>query len=284
MTEPAVLRQLEAATGGLWQEYSVPTHPLTVIDPEAITVRRLPVDDMARLQKSMSRAVWRPAPGRKRAFVVEHRGSLVGLLFFASPVINLGPRDRYLDLPADASEKGRALRGYMDLSVCVSAQPIGWHWNLGKMLALLAPTLGDLMDYPEPLLGVTTTSLWGRGSQYNRIWKFLGYTQGFGHEHVSDAEYRAMMRTLWQGGNAIPSSRFGAGSNPRMRRIQEYRRVSGDKAVTLFHGHKRGIYYHPAVEPSKRQEVLRAWYERWGRPRYDRTKDETPPYRDGLGL
>ena len=266
----------------MWKAYDLPSLGPREIRPEAIAVRSVPVDDLARIQPKMSKAIWRPAPGRKVGYIVEHDDDLIGLLFFASPVINLGVRDEYLQLPADPSKKGRELRRYMDVSVCVSVQPLGWYWNLGKMLALLAPTLGDTLAYDEPLVGLTTTSLWGRGSQYNRIWKFLGYTKGYGHEHISDEEYRAMMREMLRLGESIPSSRFGAGSNPRMRRIMAYRRATGDRSVGVFHGNKRGVYYHEATDPTKRGDVLQDWYERWGRPRWERKRDEEPPYRNGL--
>lgn len=267
------------------QSYAAPSADYRLIDPDSIFVEQCPTDVMVSYQRLMSRAVWRPAPGRKLAFLVKHNDDLLGLLFLASTVINLGPRDRFLDLPADSSKRGLALRHYADLSVCVAIQPAGWRWNLGKMLALLAPTLGDFWQnaYGDPLVGLTTTSLWGRGSQYNRVWRFLGYTQGYGHEHVGDDDYRVMVQRL-RLANVTPSSaRFGEGPNTRMARIMQYRRLSGDKRVTVFHGHQRGIYYHPAVNPAERPRVLAAWYERWGRPRFERMRDTEPPYLTGLG-
>ena len=237
----------------------------------------------------MSKAVWRPAPGRKLGFLVVQDDSLLGLIFLASPVIRLGVRDSYLFPDAGPNfDYGRAMREYMDLSVCVAAQPVGWHWNLGKLMALIAPTLGDYVTerYPcDDFKGVTTTSLWGRGSQYNRIYKYLGLTKGFGHEHVTDAEYKRMVeylesRTIF--GGKLPSCSFGAGSNPRMRRIAEYRRVTCDPTVTLEHGNRRGVYYHPAIPPQQWGSVLLRWYENWGLPRYARTKDLQPPYQSGL--
>jgi hypothetical protein len=266
--------------------YDVPTADYRTIDPRSIVVERCPTDVMVSYQRVMSRAIWRPAPGRKLGFIVKHDGDLLGILFLASTVINLGPRDRFLDLPTGSSERGKALRAYADLSVCVAVQPAGWRWNLGKMLALVAPTLGDYWRdaYGDDLLGMTTTSLWGRGSQYNRVWRFLGYTQGYGHEHVSDADYRVMVQRLRLANVKPSSARFGEdSSNTRMARILQYRRLSGDERVTVYHGNKRGIYYHPAVPSSERPRVLDQWYERWGRPRFDRMRDATPPYVMGLG-
>jgi len=258
--------------------------PLFEIDPAKICVEQVDSAKLAFYQKQMSKAVWRPAPGRKLGFLVKHGETLIGLIFLASPVINLTERDRRLNMPKDPKEKGKALRSVMDISVCVSAQPIGWHYNLGKLCAMIAPTLGDFFKarYNEELQHLVTTSLWGRGTQYNRVFEFLGYTKGHGHEHISDEKYHGMIQWLRDNGHEVPSCKFGAGSNPRMRRISAYRKASGDKSVTLVHGNKRGIYYHKAVPYADRQAVIEAWHKRWGLPRYLRTKDQHPPYTNGL--
>jgi len=267
------------------EHFDIPSADYRAIDLDSIVVERRPVDVLVGYQRVMSRAVWRPAPGRKLGFTVSHSEGLLGIVFLASTVINLGPRDRTLSLPTDPSARGKALRGYADMSICVSVQPAGWRWNLGKMLAMLAPTLGDYWQeaYGDPLVGLTTTSLWGRGSQYNRVWKFLGYTKGYGHEHVSDADYGVMVHRLRLANIKPSSARFGEdSSNTRMARIMQYRRLSGDPTVTVFHGTKRGVYYHPAVEPSERAAVLRRWYDRWGYPRFVRMADAVPPYLVGV--
>ena len=258
--------------------------PLFELDPYAINVEQVDAGKLTYYQHQMSKAVWRPAPGRKLGFFVKHNDTIIGLIFLASPVINLTERDNYLNLPKDPKVKGKSLREVMDISVCVSAQPLGWHWNLGKLCALLAPTLGNFFfnRYGDELKHLVTTSLWGRGTQYNRVFKFLGYTKGHGHEHISEERYQDMMKWLRDNGHDVPSCKFGSGSNPRMRRISAYRKASGDKTITLKHGIKRGIYYHKAVNPSERQKVILDWYNRWGKPRYDKTKDLVPPYLNGL--
>ena len=257
---------------------------LQTIDPSLIHVQQVPTNVIQDLQSRMSKAVWRPAPGRKLGFVIKHDLDILGIAFLASPVINMGPRDKALGFDADSKVKGKELRHYADLSVCVASQPFGWHWNGGKLIALLATTLGEFWEqrYGDELKGIMTTSLWGKGSQYNRIYKFLGYTKGFGHEHISDDSYHDMLDWLRANGHEVPSSSFGAGSNPRMRRIAAYRKASGDKTVTLLHGQKRGIYYRPCVPSDTRSEVIEFWLSRWGQPRFDRVGDQVAPYSDGL--
>lgn len=268
------------------RDYKTST-PLIEIDPKQIRVLSTTAGVMTHYQKQMSKAVWRPAPGRKLGFLVLHGESLLGLIFLASPVIRLAARDRYLFPNAsDDFDYGTALRHYMDMSVCVAAQPIGWHWNIGKLLAMLAPTLGDYVEarYPEnEFKGVITTSLYGgnRATQYTRVYRHLGETEGFGHEHISDDSYEDMKDYLLVHGLKIPSARFGDGSNVRMRVIRAYATARGER-VNLNHGHKRGVYFHPAVPCEQRRTVIDHWYERWGLPRYEHTKDLVPPYRTGL--
>lgn len=281
------MTQIELFNRSTDEKYSVKSSyscPLFMIEPSKIWINQTDSGTMQVLQKQMSKAIWRPAPGRKLAFQVMHGGTVIGLIFLASPVINLGQRDEFLKMPSDPKEKGKALRNVMDISVCVSAQPVGWHWNLGKLCAMIAPTLGDFFNqrYGDELKHVVTTSLWGRGTQYNRIFKFLGYTKGHGHEHIAEEQYRAMIQWMKNNGHSVPSCRFGEGSNPRMRRIAAYRKASGDNNVTLIHGNKRGIYYHPAVPSETRQEVIQSWFNRWGLRRFEATKDSKPPYLTGL--
>ncbi len=264
------------------------TTPLFEIDPQQIHVAPIPSFEVVALQKGMSRAVWRPY-GRRLAFKIKHEKSLLGIVLLTNPVITLGVRDRAMDFPTDARQRGTVLRRYADMSICVAAQPIGWYWNLGKLAAVMATTLGDEWEqaYGDPLLGIFTTSLWGakwsgKGTQYSRIYKYLGLTKGFGHEHVPEDEYQHMLRWMRSHHVEIPGSSFADPSNPRMRRILAYRKASGDETATVFHGHQRGVYSCSARPTSERPQVIKEWYGRWGLPRYLRLRDQAPPYQSGL--
>ena len=255
---------------------------MPLLHPTSITLEQVATPLIVALQAQMSKVVWRPAPGRKLGFLVRHEAMLLGLIFLTSPVISMECRDRYLQLQKVG--RGKALRHYADLSVCVGIQPLAWYWNLGKLLALIATTVGDtfLARYGDELKGIITTSVWGRSSQYNRIYKQIGATKGFGHEHISETRYQQMLQWLRDNGHPVPSCRFGAGSNPRMRRIMAYRKASGDLTATVYHGHSRGVYYHPAISAAQREQVISDWYVRWGWPRYTRMKDQLAPYQTGL--
>jgi hypothetical protein len=310
--------------------------PLIQIKPELVRVIPVSAGVIKYYQPKMSKAVWRPAFGRKLGFLVVQNKHLLGLIFLATPVIRLTARDQYLFPGVDKNfNYGLATKEYMDMSVCVATQPIGWHWNLGKLMALIAPTLGDFVKarYPEnDFKGVTTTSLYGQGkngTQYTRVYKFLGYTTGAGHEKVDDITYNKMLNflrehcpnctpkcefplplfpTRTQEHDNVPKEKWctvpgcrwrkglGDGANPRMRRIAaffkalEYLGIAGAKEAigveitkheSHHHGHKRGVWYHPAISSNQREAVIQKWYERWGLPRYERTKNLIPPYQDG---
>jgi len=254
------------------------------IDPDKIQVSQIDAGKMVFLQKRMSKAIWKPAPGRKLAFMVKHESDLLGLIFLASPVINMSARDNILNLSKDKSEKGKQLRNVADLSVCVSSQPFGWRWNGGKLMAMIATTLGDFWEqrYNDKLSHVVTTSLWGKGAQYNKVYKFIGYTKGYGHEHIPEEKYKDMLKWMKDNNIEIPSCSFGAGSNAKMRRISAYRKASGDMSVNLKHKKIRGIYIHEAIDPLQRNAVIHKWYEKWGYPRFTRKVNEIPPYNNGL--
>lgn len=299
-------------------QYSVTTS-IAQIRPGEIKILSVPSNIMVQYQHQMSKAVWRPAPGRGLGFLITHGSDLLGLIFLASPVIRMEARDKFLFPVHEAGfQQGKALRQYMDMSVCVSAQPVGWYWNIGKLLALIAPTLGDYITqrYPDDIFkGVTTTSLWGKSIQYNRIYKYLGKTKGWGHAHVADAAYHRMVSRMkelcphcnegpidtyyaitppsqkrWEGLQKLGVKRDYnkvclmpfCKTNVRIKRIETYNRITGDKTVTSVHGDVRGIYYHPATPPEQRQAVVQAWFDRWGLPRYLRVKDQVPPYDNGL--
>jgi len=328
------------------------TTSLMSLDPKQIRIVPVSAGVIKHYQPQMSKAIWRPAFGRKLGFLVVHGESLLGLLFLATPVIRLTARDAYLFPGADKNfNYGFATKSFMDMSVCVAAQPLAWHWNLGKLMAMLAPTLGDYVEtrYPENTFkGVTTTSYYGQGkngTQYTRVYKFLGYSEGSGHENVDDPMYNKMLEFLRQhcpnctprcksplkltptrtqkcgkcslctiGGTSdiqcdnapmdewctVPGCRWrkglGDGANPRMRRIAaffkalDYLKIANAKDAigvditkekSRHHGHKRAVWYHPAIPSEQRAAVIEAWYKRWGLPRYEKTKNMTPPYQNG---
>ena len=107
----------------------------------------------------------------------------LGIISLSSDMYNLEKRDNYIGW--NFEDKKDKLEYIMNMSTCVPLQPFGFNFNGGKLLASLAFSKEVLMHfrdkYNRELLGITTTSLYGKSIQYDRLshLKFLGYTKGY---------------------------------------------------------------------------------------------------------
>ncbi len=122
--------------------------------------------------------------GRQIYILVKDSNTLkyLGILSLSSDVFSYEDRDKYIGW--NLEDKKSKLSMLMNMSTCVPLQPFGFNFNGGKLLASLAFSK-EVQEYfqqkyNEPLLGITTTSLYGKSIQYDRLeyLKFVGYTKG----------------------------------------------------------------------------------------------------------
>jgi len=280
--------------------------PLYEIQPDNIELIQIPNSLMTRLQPRISKCLWKPNVGRRMSYLIVDNTNLLGTIFLGSPIMTISCRDKSIGLDKiEHSEKGKELRHYLDMNICVGIQPISWYWNLGKLCAMLATTITSeyKIKYGDELKGIFTTSYWGKSTgPYNRIYKFLGYTKGISAVKVTDEEMNFIRETIKSKGYTLvygkkPKSTterlfnvdksenkiFYVGiSSPKRNIVAFYNRLPGIKKFNMEHGNKRGVYFAPSVPTISRHDVIKEWYIRWGKPRFDRKKSETPPYKDGL--
>lgn len=106
----------------------------------------------------------------------------LGIISLSSDVYSFEDRDKYIGW--NLEDKKTKLSMLMNMSTCVPLQPFGFNFNGGKLLASLvfSQEVQEYFQhkYNEPLLGITTTSLYGKSIQYDRLecLKFVGYTKG----------------------------------------------------------------------------------------------------------
>ena len=265
---------------GILFGHSVKKQELT---PDGIKIEQCSLGLMRQMQRLCSRAVWLPHAGRYYSCFATYNGEIIGLIYLATGVFSLKARDDLLKIPKDPKEKGQALLSYPDLAICVGVQPLAWYWNLGKLCAMIATGLREEWQTAaeKELKGIVTTSYWGRSSQYNRVYQHIGRTKGFGSLHVPDEEIYRMEAFLRNKGVVIKQK-----TSYRMKVIQEYwkRQMAwrpGLVSRKVRHGQIRDIYYH-AVDKRPMTEIIRAWFDRWGEPRWQRTRELTAPYQDGI--
>jgi hypothetical protein len=106
----------------------------------------------------------------------------LGIMSLSSDVYNLGERDDFIGW--SFKDKETKLKHIMNITTCVPLQPFGYNFNGGKLIASLAFSL-EIMNYfrekyDDSLLGIITTSLYGKSIQYDRLpsLKFIGLTKG----------------------------------------------------------------------------------------------------------
>ena len=128
--------------------------------------------------------------GRNLNFLIRDKKTkkLLGVTCMSSDFLDLTPRDNYIGWEREAKTQ-RMINHTCIGSTIVPIQPLGYNLVGGKLLALLclSKTVEDTWEYQykDKLVGVTTTSLYGKTkqiplSQYDRLkhWKKMGWTAG----------------------------------------------------------------------------------------------------------
>ena len=228
-------------------------------------------------------------------------GMPFGLVQLQSPLLRMGARDAYLQIPKEG----------LDLwaNMSMSAQRIGalppYNALIGGKMAALAVTCNEVRDaYRErygggretlmgkrvlepDLLFVTTTGAFGKSSMYDRLRYrdrpaavMIGHTRGTGTFHVPDGLARELCSMLEKMG---VDTRTGYGHGPS-RKVRLLRMAFGHLGLNGFHAHgiRRAVYLFPLAENlggvirggERPQwfdrpfgEVAAYWKERWAVPR-----------------
>jgi len=177
----------------------------------------------------------------------------LGILSFNSDIKELKARDNYIGWNKDAKIGNMNLNYLMNMSTCVPLIPFGYNFCGGKLLASLAfsKEISEHIfnKYNTPLLGINTTSLYGKSVQYSRLpdLKFIGLTSGHGTCHIPDSLYKKCLEYLKK--SKIDTSCFIHPSSRKMNKIGLVLSELGiDKNSVFQHGNQRGIYFgytHP---------------------------------------
>jgi uncharacterized protein DUF4338 len=207
--------------------------------------------------------------GRRLRFLVRdrHNGCIMGVFGLTDPVFNLAARDAWIGW--DHRDRAKRLVHVMDAFV-VGAVPPYSHLIGGKLIAALmaskevvniharkyrgTPSIISEEIKPAKLVLLTTTSALGRSSLYNRLripegpcFTPIGYTNGYGHFHVSERLFERLRALLASNGHPYARGhRFGMGPNWRLRVVRAALDDLGlDADAFLKHGLNREVYGIP---------------------------------------
>jgi len=124
--------------------------------------------------------------GRQLYFLIadEKTDKYLGIISLTSDYLYLSDRDDFIGWTKEKMIDEKKLNYILNLSTCVPLQPFGFNFTGGKLLTKLvfSQEIQDIFrnKYKHPLLGITTTSLYGKSIQYDRLKeiKLIGYTKG----------------------------------------------------------------------------------------------------------
>ena len=276
-----------------------------VEDPNQILPILIPVDSTSKklwkewksVEEHVSSFPFRRSPGRNNYFLVKNDfdGNNLGIIDVAADFLALGPRDRYIGW--DKNDRVLRNRNIANISVCVPTRHFGYNMCGGKLLTLLAASdvVGNHWKekYNDDLAGLTVTSLYGRGVQYNRLkhFNYLGLTQGQGTVQISEDLYQLMRLVVEEEEGEIPGGQFTSGKNSRINIIRKACDHLGIDAKRLTtHGNRRGIYWCDRGENTSEflkgidtelkvkdlsvDTLVNHWKERWANKRVENIKQK----------
>jgi len=223
---------------------------------------------------------------------------IIGIAALGSPIIHIPDRDKFIGW--DKQMRTKNLIYTMDAYVIGALPPYNYLLG-GKLVSLLLASKEVRKIYERKykdkitiidkrkansLVGIFTTSLYGKSSQYNRLtyqnnllYQPIGETKGYGTLHLSNETTQEMVRFL-KTNNIYVNHRFGDGPSWIMRVIAKAGELVGfDHNHLLRHSFKRNIYFLPLAKNYQdflndkstkpiyynytKKELINYWKKRW---------------------
>lgn len=212
-------------------------------------------------------------PGRVLKFMItdDVTGQYLGLASISSEVIAMTARDKWIGWTMENKLDGGRLKCSAIGTCIVPTQPAGYNILGGKLIAALLTTR-EVRDAWErvtgnPLVGLSTTSLYGKQSMYNGIpyWKTLGETKGKIFLKPDDDIYKVWHH--WLKKNHPEEYRkatekegiVGPVTGIKQKILDMIFKYASLKASRYTHGFGRGVFYAPLYTNTR--EFLRGEIE-----------------------
>ena len=243
--------RIGALKNKLWNDKDISN-----LKPKVVLVEtREQMDDWRYLIRFTSSFKNVPNPGRNMKFLVEDEstGKYLGALTVTSDFGDLSGRDKSIGWTREQRYKGKGLNHIAAGQAIIPIQPFGFNFLGGKLMSLLITS--DVIrkaweqKYGEVLVGMTTTSLYGTYSQYNRLpnFKKAGKTTG-----KIPIKLPKEIINLWMDNyldkKAI-EAKFGQFKKLPQRGIDKLiYKECGLKAKDYETGLQRGVYFCPFYE------------------------------------
>jgi hypothetical protein len=232
---------------------------------------------------------------------------VIGIAALGSPIIHIPERDSFIGW--DVQVRTKNLIYTMDAYVIGALPPYNYLLG-GKLISYILASKEVREIYSKKyknkitliekrkankLVGIFTTSLYGKSSQYNRLkynrellYMPIGETKGYGTLHLSEEAIEKMQEYL-KANKIYITNRFGDGPSWTMRLIHKVGKMLGfDPDILLRHSFKREIYFIPLIKNWKeflndqdkkpiyynytKKELVSFWKNRWLKNRKESNK------------
>lgn len=272
------------------------------IDPVIEVCETQKQNDLFRIYRYFWSSPYSDYVGRRIRILIRDAGlpnqPVIGIAALGSPIIHIPERDAFIGWDKDTRTKN--LIYTMDAYVIGALPPYNYLLG-GKLISLLLASKEIRKIYQKKyknkitlidkrkansLVGIFTTSLYGKSSQYNRLkyngillYQHIGHTKGYGSLHLSKETIQEMLQLL-KSKNIEVNHRFGDGPSWVMRVISATSHLLGfESDFLLRHSFKRSIYFVPLAKnfreflngktnkPSyynfSMEELVHYWKDRW---------------------
>ena len=232
-------------------------------------------------------------PGKNISYFIREVLSkkIVGLVSLGSAQRSIKPRDEYIGW--DKENQYSKIDYIFNISTCVAVQPVGYNFNIGKLLALsvFSREVQEKVKekYGHYVIGYYTFSIHGRSVQYERLKKlnYCGLTKGQSFI-IPDDLYDEMKEYLKEIGL------FEEISNKAHLKKIVIQRTLEDLSINpedIYHNLQRGIYCGLCFRNSKEllccgsiqqirelalstdiqyfNQICDFWKERWAKQRFN---------------
>jgi hypothetical protein len=237
------------------------------------------------IRHTVSSAPHKGRTGRQLHYFVVDMNSkgIMGVIDVGSDVESLTNRDQHIGWK-DMTTKRNRLKYIGNLGTAVAVAPFGLLTG-GKLISVLSTssTVGNDWDerYGDELAAISTTSLFGKSSQYNRLkeFKYLGdKVSSFASSFIS--AYGAKLMKQFIMGSQLGLDRFaGKGSLGPIDLMMASLDILKMKRKIELPTMKRGVYFAERgpnaleflrgddlefIEDSRKQEeIIEWWQDRW---------------------
>lgn len=180
-------------------------------------------------------------PGRNIRFLVKDDTTqkYIGIIAIGSDIYQCSVRDAEIGWNHENHRKH--IDNVVNIWCCVSLQPIGFNTNIGKLLCSLCFSKEIFETYKRKygieIAAITTFGINGRAVQYEclPVIKFIGYTKGYGTNHMPNHLFNEASSILKEKGIEISG-------NNKIKRWKTIMRYYNIPDIKLKHGILRGVY------------------------------------------